>query len=105
MLNHVSDLPLPSNSQMMNYTISPPHQVIPQRSNYSSSNTSALPSTENENEDCDDCSVSTYRKYDVSLPFATGLPEHVTFTCTICLENFNSKQSLQRHIKYSRCFF
>ena len=43
--------------------------------------------------------MSTYRKYDVSLPFATGLPEHVTFICTICQTNFNSKKSLQRHIE------
>ena len=43
--------------------------------------------------------MSTYKKYDVSLPFKTGLPEHVTFTCIIYLANFNSKKSLQRHIK------
>ena len=56
---------------------------------------SFLPSTEND--DCD--KVSTYKRYDVSLPFATGLPESVTFTCTLCETNFNSKKSLQRQIE------
>ena len=65
---------LPSNSQMIEYTTSPTHQIVPQRqhnnnirSNHSSLNTSTLPSTENENENFNS-SVSTYRKkYDVSF--------------------------------------
>ena len=103
--NYVSDLTLPSDSQIMDYTTSPTHQIVPQRqhnnnirSSRSSLNTSTLPSTENKNENFNS-SVSTYRKYDVRLPFATGLPEHVTFICTICQTNFNSKKSLQRHIE------
>ena len=49
--------------------------------------------------DCEECSVTTYKKYDVSLPFKTGLPDNVIFTCTICQSNFGSKKKLQRHMK------
>ena len=49
--------------------------------------------------DCEECSVTTYKKYDLSLPFNTGLPDNVIFTCTICNSNFGSEKKLQRHMK------
>ena len=49
--------------------------------------------------DCEECSVTTYKKYDVSLPFVTGLPENVIFSCTLCQTNFGTKKKLQRHME------
>ena len=50
-------------------------------------------------EDCENCSISTYQKYDVSLPFKTGLPDDVTFICLLCESKFSSKEALKRHVK------
>ena len=49
--------------------------------------------------DCEECSVTPYKKYDVSLPFVTGLPENVIFSCTLCQTNFGTKKKLQRHME------
>ena len=49
--------------------------------------------------DCEECSVTPYKKYDVSLPFVTGLPENVIFSCTLCRTNFGTKKKLQRHME------
>ena len=49
--------------------------------------------------DCEDCAVSEYKKYDLALPFARGLPDNVLFTCTLCNTNFNSQKALERHMK------
>ena len=32
-------------------------------------------------------------------PFTKGLPDNIVFTCTLCETNFDSKKSLQRHMK------
>ena len=58
---------------------------------------SALPAPEED--DCKECAVTKYRKYDVSLPYSRGLPENSVFTCTLCETNFSTKKSLQRHMK------
>ena len=50
-------------------------------------------------EDCENCSISTYQNYDVSLPFKTGLPDGVTFICLLCESKFSSKEALKRHVK------
>ena len=42
---------------------------------------SALPAPEED--DCKECAVTKYRKYDVSLPYSRGLPENSVFTCTL----------------------
>ena len=51
------------------------------------------------NEECDNCSLSTYQKYDISLPTQTGLPDNVIFICMICENKFNSKEALKRHMR------
>ena len=80
-------------SQPMEYTYSKPIK-------YSSPKALPPPLKEDE-EDCEQCSASGYRKYDVSLPFNTGLPDNVLFTCTLCENetNFNSKEKLERHMR------
>ena len=57
---------------------------------------SALPAPEED--DCKECAVTKYKKYDVSLPSARGLPENSVFICTLCESNFSTKKSLQRHM-------
>ena len=57
---------------------------------------SALPAPEED--DCKECTVTKYKKYDVSLPSARGLPENSVFICTLCESNFSTKKSLQRHM-------
>ena len=52
-----------------------------------------------ENEECDTCSLSTYRKYDIGLGTKTGVPDNVIFICTICENKFKSKEALKRHMK------
>ena len=58
----------------------------------------ALPAPSSE-EDCEECSLTPYKEYGVSLPFPTGLPESVIYMCTICDTKFSSEKSLQRHMK------
>ena len=33
------------------------------------------------------------------LLFTKGLPDNIVFTCTLCETNFDTKKSLQRHMK------
>ena len=50
-------------------------------------------------DDCEECSVTEYKKYNVDLPFVRGLPDNIVFTCTLCQTNFDTEKSLQRHMK------
>ena len=50
-------------------------------------------------DDCTECAVTKYKRYDVDLPSAQRLPEHSVFICTLCENNFSTKKSLQRHMK------
>ena len=58
---------------------------------------SALPAPVDD--DCTECAVTKYKRYDVSLPSKRGLPENSLFICTLCESNFSTKESLQRHMK------
>ena len=57
----------------------------------------ALPAPDKD--DCAECAVTKYKRYDVDLPSAQRLPEHSVFICTLCENNFSTKKSLQRHMK------
>ena len=70
--------------QLMDYSVNPQNLA------------SALPAPEED--DCKECTVTKYKKYDVSLPSARGLPENSVFICTLCESNFSTKKSLQRHM-------
>ena len=100
----------PSINQQINHL--PPSQTHPQLMDTSTNtetpqlmdysvnqqnSASALPAPEED--DCKECAVTKYRKYDVSLPYSRGLPENSVFTCTLCETNFSTKKSLQRHMK------
>ena len=91
---HSTFPPLPEpESQSMEYNDSKPIE-------YSSPKALPPPSKEDD-ENCEQCSVVNYKKYDVSLPFDTGLPDNVLFTCTLCENgtNFSTKEKLERHMK------
>ena len=98
--------------QLMDYTTTfpiqysaPPAlpQAQPQLMDYSTNpsieHTSSLALPPPVQDDCEDCAVTEYKKYSVDLPFARGLPNNVLFTCTLCETNFDTKKSLQRHMK------
>ena len=70
--------------QLMDYSVNPQNSA------------SALPAPEED--DCKECAVAKYKKYDVSLPSSRGLPEKSVFICTLCESNFSTKKSLQRHM-------
>ena len=108
-LNQDNDVASLQHSQLMNYATTHSALTEPQPMDIVNENSyKALPSpapppkalpSPTPPSDCEECSVTTYKKYDVSLPFVTGLPENVIFTCTICQSNFGSKKKLQRHMK------
>ena len=77
---HYPTLPQP---QLMDYNVNPQN--------------SALPAPVDD--DCTECAVTKYKRYDVSLPSKRGLPENSLFICTLCESNFSTKESLQRHMK------
>ena len=106
-LNQDSDAVSLRYPQLMNYTTThsalpepQPMDIVNENSNKAIpspvSPPKALPSPTS---DCEECSLTTYKKYDVSLPTVTGLPDNVIFTCTICQSNFGSMKKLERHIK------
>ena len=108
-LNQNSDVVPLQHPQLMNYTTT--HSTLPEPQPMDIGNDNsykALPSvapspkalpSPTPPSDCEKCSVTPYKKYDVSLPFVTGLPENVIFSCTICQTNFGTKKKLQRHMK------
>ena len=85
LMDHSSNTQTPSypQAQLMDYSVNPQN--------------SALPAPVED--DCTECAVTKYKKYDVDLPSARGLPEHSVFVCTLCQSNFSTKKSLQRHMK------
>ena len=85
LMDHSSNTQTPSypQAQLMDYSVNPQN--------------SALPAPVED--DCTECAVTKYKKYDVDLPSAQGLPEHSVFVCTLCQSNFSTKKSLQRHMK------
>ena len=98
-----------SNTQTLSYPALPQPQSQPQLMDHSSNTqaqlmdysvnpqNSALPAPVED--DCTECAVTKYKKYDVDLPSAQGLPEHSVFVCTLCQSNFSTKKSLKRHMK------
>ena len=60
---------------------------------------SALASAAPVEDDCTECAVTEYKKYNLTTPFARGLPERSVFICTLCGNNFSREKSLQRHMK------
>ena len=84
LMDHSSNTQTPSypQAQLMDYSVNPQN--------------SALPAPVED--DCAECAVTKYKKYDVDLPSAQGLPEHSVFVCTLCQSNFSTKKSLQRHM-------
>jgi hypothetical protein len=103
-----------SQPQIMDYTTNLPTQYSnhvalaqpqsqPQHKEYSTNATinhsSHIPLPPSTQDDCEECSVTEYKKYSVDLPFARGLPDNIVFTCTLCESNFDTKKSLQRHMK------
>merc|ERR1712240_807894 len=94
-INHLP--PSQTHPQLMDTsTNTEPPQLMDYSVNQQNS-ASALPAPEED--DCKECAVTKYRKYDVSLPYSRGLPENSVFTCTLCETNFSTKKSLQRHMK------
>ena len=83
-----------SNTQTPHYPTLP--QPQPMDYNVNPQN-SALPAPVDD--DCTECAVTKYKRYDVSLPSKRGLPENSLFICTLCESNFSTKESLQRHMK------
>ena len=119
-IQYSAPLALPQQQQLMDYSVSPQinHLPPPQLMDHSSSTQTlsypALPqpqpmdySVNPQNlalpapvdDDCTECAVTKYKRYDVSLPSARGLPENSVFICTLCESNFSTKKSLQRHMK------
>lgn len=108
-LNRNSDVIPLQHPQLMNYTTNHSSLSEPKPMDIGDDNSpKALPPPRSSSKalppstpppDCEECSVTPYKKYDVSLPFETGLPSNVFFTCTICQTNFNTKKKLQRHMK------
>ena len=119
-IQYSAPLALPQPQQLMDYSVSPQinHLPPPQPMDHSSSTqtpsypalpqpqlmdysgnpqNSALPAPQDD--DCTECAVTKYKRYDVSLPSARGLPENSVFICTLCESNFSTKKSLQRHMK------
>ena len=91
-----------SQPQLMDYTTILPTQnsthlalVQPQ----SQPQNTYIPLPSSSQDDCEQCSLTEYKKYNVHLPFRKGLPDNIVFTCTLCESNFDTKKSLQRHIK------
>ena len=79
-------------------TQTPSYPALPQPMDYSvNPQNSGLPAPVDD--DCTECAVTKYKRYDVSLPSARGLPENSVFICTLCESNFSTKKSLQRHMK------
>ena len=113
-IQHFTPLTLPQQQPSMNPQINhlPPSRTHPQLMDISTNtqtpqlmdysvnpqnSASALPAPEED--DCKECAVAKYKKYDVSLPSSRGLPEKSVFICTLCESNFSTKKSLQRHMK------
>ena len=96
--------PLP---QIMDYTTNLPTQysnhvalVQPQSQQLKEYNmNAAINHSSSTQDDCEECSVTEYKKYNVDLPFVRGLPDNIVFTCTLCQTNFDTEKSLQRHMK------
>ena len=99
--------------QLMEYTSNLPTQysnhvalVQPQSQRHKEYNMNAainhsshIPYSSSTQDDCEECSVTEYKKYNVDLPFVRGLPDNIVFTCTLCQTNFDTEKSLQRHMK------
>ena len=85
LMDHSSNTQTPSypQAQLMDYSVNPQNLALPAPVE----------------DDCAECAVTKYKKYDVDLPSARGLPEHSVFVCTLCQSNFSTKKSLQRHMK------
>ena len=83
-----------SSAQSLSYPALPQPQLMDDSVNPQNS---ALPAPVDD--DCTECAVTKYKRYDVSLPSARGLPENSVFICTLCESNFSTKKSLQRHMK------
>ena len=83
-----------SSTQTLSYPALPQPQLMDDSVNPQNS---ALPAPVDD--DCTECAVTKYKRYDVSLPSARGLPENSVFICTLCESNFSTKKSLQRHMK------
>ena len=85
LMDHSSNTQTPSypQAQLMDYSVNPQNLALPAPVE----------------DDCTECAVTKYKKYDVDLPSAQGLPEHSVFVCTLCQSNFSTKKSLQRHMK------
>ena len=85
LMDHSSNTQTPSypQAQLMDYSVNPQNSAL----------------TAPVEDDCTECAVTKYKKYDVDLPSARGLPEHSVFVCTLCQSNFSTKKSLQRHMK------
>ena len=85
LMDHSSNTQTPSypQAQLMDYSVNPQISAL------------AAPVED----ECTECAVTKYKKYDVDLPSARGLPEHSVFVCTLCQSNFSTKKSLQRHMK------
>ena len=101
-------------TQLMDYTTNLPtqnstHLAVaqpqsqPQHKEYDTNaaitHSSYIPLPTSGEDDCEECSVTDYKKYNVHSPFTKGLPDNIVFTCTLCETNFDSKKSLQRHMK------
>ena len=92
----INYLPQPQLMDHSSSTQTPSYPALPQPMDYSvNPQNSAAPV----DDDCTECAVTKYKRYDVSLPSARGLPENSVFICTLCESNFSTKKSLQRHMK------
>ena len=96
----INHLPPPQLMDHSSSTQTPSYPALPQPQLMDDSvnpQNSALPAPVDD--DCTECAVTKYKRYDVSLPSARGLPENSVFICTLCESNFSTKKSLQRHMK------
>ena len=94
----INYLPQPQLMEHSSSTQTPSYPALPQPMDYSvNQQNSGLPTPVDD--DCTECAVTKYKRYDVSLPSARGLPENSVFICTLCESNFSTKKSLQRHMK------
>ena len=94
----INYLPQPQLMEHSSSTQTPSYPALPQPMDYSvNPQNSGLPAPVDD--DCTECAVTKYKRYDVSLPSARGLPENSVFICTLCESNFSTKKSLQRHMK------
>ena len=98
-MNYATNLP----TQYSNHVALVQPQSQPQHKEYDTNgaitHSSYIPLPSSGQDDCEECSVTEYKKYNVNLPITKGLPDNIVFTCTLCETNFDTKKSLQRHMK------